>query len=137
VDEPHRLIYISRNDALYRKIVNEEEVEDYLRDIGFEIVQMSELSFLEGVKICAEARVVVGPHGAGLSNTVFCLNAKILEIFSPSYVGGFWILANQLGNEYYYLLGDDAPGNSPPPWRDFKVDMGTLKSVMDEMLGDI
>ena len=137
VAEPHRLIYISRNDALYRKIVNEEEVEDYLRDIGFEIVQMSKLTFLEQVKTCAEARIVVGPHGAGLSNTVFCLNAKILEIFSPSYVGGFWILANQLGNEYYYLLGEDAPGNSPPPWRDFKVDMETFKSVMDEMLNGV
>ena len=137
VAEPHRLIYISRNDALYRKIVNEEEVEDYLRDIGFEIVQMSELSFLEGVKICAEARIVVGPHGAGLSNTVFCRNAKILEMFSPSYVGGFWILANQLGNEYYYLLGEDAPGNSPLPWRNFKVDMKTFKDTLDEMLGDV
>ena len=134
VAEPHRLIYISRKDALYRKIVNEEEVEDYLREIGFEIVQMSELTFLEQVEICAEARIVVGPHGAGLSNTVFCLNAKILEIFSPSYVGGFWMLANQLGNEYYYLLGEDAPGNSPPPWRDFEVDMGTFKSILDGML---
>ncbi len=135
--EPHRLIYISRKDALYRKIINEEEVEDYLREIGFEIVQMSELTFSEQVKTCAEARIVVGPHGAGLSNTVFCSNAKILEMFSPSYVGGFWILANQLGNEYYYLLGEDAPGNSPPPWRNFEVDMGTLKSVMDEMLEDV
>ena len=137
VAEPHRLIYISRKDALYRKIINEEEVEDYLRDVGFEIVQMSELPFLEQVKICAEARIVVGPHGAGLSNTVFCRNAKILEIFSPSYVGGFWILANQLGNEYYYLLGEDAPGKSPPPWRNFRVDMETLKDTLDEMLGDV
>ena len=135
--EPHRLIYISRKDALYRKIINEEEVEDYLREIGFEIVQMSELTFSEQVKTCAEARIVVGPHGAGLSNTVFCSNAKILEMFSPSYVGGFWLLANQLGNEYYYLLGEDAPGNSPPPWRNFSVDMEPFKSILDEMLEDV
>ena len=134
--EPHRLIYISRKDALYRKIINEKEVEDYLRDIGFEIVQMSELPFLEQVKICAEARIVVGPHGAGLSNTVFCLNAKILEIFSPSYGANFWWLANQLGNEYYHLLGEDAPGNSPPPWRDFRVDMKTFNETVESMIRD-
>ena len=134
VAEPHRLIYISRNDALYRKIINEEEVEDYLQEIGFEILQMSELPFLEQVKICAEARIIVGPHGAGLSNTVFCQNAKILEIFSPSYNVSFRILANQCGNEYYYLLGEDEPGNSPPPWRNFRVDMKIFKETLDEIL---
>jgi hypothetical protein len=132
--KPHRLIYISRKDALYRKIVNEEEVEDYLRDVGFEIVQMSELTFLEQVRICAEAQIVVGPHGAGLSNTVFCRNAKILEIFSPSYGVSFFSIANQVGNEYYYLLGKDAPGNSPPPWRDFKVDMETFEKTLEWIL---
>ena len=136
--EPHRLIYISRKDALYRKITNEEEVERYLQNIGFEIVQMSELTFLEGVKICAEAKIVVGPHGAGLCNIVFCQDAKILEIFSPSYVDtSYWFIANMYENKYYYLLGEDAPGNSPPPWRDFRVDMETFKDTLDEMLGDI
>jgi len=134
VAEPHRLIYISRNDALYRKIINEEEVEDYLQELGFEILQMSELPFLEQVKICAEARIVVGPHGAGLSNIVFCQNAKILEILSPSYNVSFRILANQCGNEYYYLLGEDEPGNSPPPWRNFRVDMKIFKETLDEIL---
>ena len=138
VAEPHRLIYISRKDALYRKIINEEEVEDYLRGIGFEIVQMSELNFLEQVKICAEAQIVVGPHGAGLSNTVFCRNAKILEMFSPSYINkAYWTIANNVGNEYYYLLGGDAPGNSPPPWRDFRVDMEAFKETLKWILRDV
>ena len=138
VAEPHRLIYISRNDALYRKIINENEVQDYLRDIGFEIVQMSKLTFLEQVKICAEAQVVVGPHGAGLSNTVFCRNAKILEIFSPSYLNGAcYIPANLVGNEYYYLPGIDELGNSPPPWRNFRVDMKTFKDALGEILQSV
>ena len=137
VAKPYRLIYISRNDALYRKIINEKEIEEYLKEIGFEIIQMSKLSFLKQVKICAEARIIVGPHGAGLSNTVFCSNAKILEIYSQTYVHvGNWILANQLGNEYYYLLGEDEPGNSPPPWRNFKVDMKSFKQTIEWMMND-
>lgn len=133
--EPYRLIYISRGDALYREVINEKEVEDYLQTIGFKIFQMSELSFLEQVKIYAEARIVISPHGAGLSNTVFCRNAKILEIFAPSYVNVcYWVLANQVGNEYYYHLGEDEPGNSPPPWRNFRVDMKIFKETLDKML---
>ena len=138
IGEPHRLIYISRKDALYRKIINEEEVGDYLQGIGFEIVQMSGLTFLEQVKICAEARIVVAAHGAGLSNTVFCKNAKILEFFSPSYINAsFRILANQVGNEYYYLQGVDAPGNSPPAWRDYTVDTKACEKTLERILRDV
>ncbi len=137
VAEPHRLIYISRKDALFRKIINEEEVEDYLRGIGFEIVQMSELSFLDQVKICAEARIVVGPHGAGLSNIVFCQNAKILEIFSPSYVNVcYWDLSNRVGNDYYYFLGGDASENSPLSWSNYNVNMESFKETMESVVRD-
>jgi hypothetical protein len=134
--EPHRLIYISRKDAPYRKIINEEEVEDYLREIGFEIVQMSELPFLEQVKICAEAKIVVGPHGAGLSNIIFCRDAKVLEIFSPSYVNEcYWSLINIEGAEYYYLIGENTPENLPFSQRNFKVDMGRFKRALEKMMG--
>ncbi|MDY0386293.1 MAG: glycosyltransferase family 61 protein [Methanolobus sp.] len=137
VADPHRLIYISRKDALYRKIMNEGEVEEYLKEMGFEIFQMSELSFLEQVKICAEAKVVISPHGAGLTNIVFCRGAKILEMFSPSYLGGFSILANYGKNEYWYLVGEDRPGNSPPSWRDFSVNINDMKKTMELMIKNV
>ena len=137
VAEPHRLIYISRNDALYRRIINEWEVEEYLRSIGFEIVQMSKLPFLEQVRICAEARIVVGPHGAGLGNFVFCQNTKILEILHSSYTPSFFHVAKYYENEYYYLLREDEPGNATPPWGDFKVDMKEFKETLEWMLKDV
>jgi capsular polysaccharide biosynthesis protein len=134
VAEPHRLIYISRKDALYRKIVNEQEVEEYLKGIGFDILQMSDFSVLEQAQICAEAKVIIGPHGAGFTNIVFCRNAKILELFSPSYLGGFSILANHGNNEYWYLLGEDEEENSPPAWRNFSIDINDLKINIEELL---
>lgn len=137
VADPYRFIYISRKDALYRKIINEDEVEEYLKEMGFEILQMSELSFLEQVRICAEARIVISPHGAGLTNIVFCKGAKILEMFSPSYLGGFSILANQVGNKYWYLIGEDGPGNSPAPWRDFSINIDDIKKTMELILKNV
>lgn len=135
ISKPYRLIYISRKDAIYRKLVNEKEIENYLRKVGFEIIQMSEYSFLEQVKICAEAKIVVSPHGAGLSNTVFCQNAKIVELFSPSYVNVcFWRLSNAVNNEYHYILGQDTTGYSPDEWRDFQVDINELKHTLDLIL---
>ncbi|SES96071.1 Protein of unknown function [Methanococcoides vulcani] len=137
-EKPYRFIYISRKDAFFRRITNEEKVENYLISLGFEIIQMSKLSFMEQIRIFAEARVVVGPHGAGLTNIVFCQNAKILEIFSPSYVPTmYWMISNNVGNEYYYLLGEDEPGNTHPEWKNFTIDMSMFKQTMKMMLEDI
>ena len=133
--KPHRFIYISRKEAMYRRVINEEEVEDFLQKVGFEIIEMSKLSFLDQVKICSEARIVVGPHGAGLSNTVFCQSSKVLEIFAPSYVNTcYWMLSNQVGNQYFYIIGQEHPGHSSPVWRDFWIDISKLKEIVDYML---
>lgn len=136
--KPHRLIYISRKDAIYRKVINEREIEEFLQEFGFEIVEMSKLSFLEQVKICSEAKVVVGPHGAGLTNTLFCQKAKILEMFAPSYVNAcYWMLSNQVGNEYYYILGNEHKGHPSPGWRDFYVDIKKLKKILLVVMQDL
>lgn len=129
---PYRLIYISRKDAIVRKLINENEIETYLKGRGFEIIEMSTHSFLEQVKICAEAKIVVGPHGAGLSNTVFCQNAKIIELFSPSYVNVcYWRLSNVVSNEYHYIIGDETSGYPLDEWKDFRVDINKLKHLLN------
>ncbi|RSD35372.1 MAG: capsular polysaccharide biosynthesis protein [Methanohalophilus sp.] len=122
---------------MYRKIINEKELEEYLLSHGFEIIEMSKLSFLEQVKICAESKIIVGPHGAGLSNIVFCNNATILELFSPSYVNPcFWQLSKNGNNQYHYLLGEDVSGNGPCELRDFKVNMEDVKKTLNTIFSE-
>lgn len=133
--KPFRLIYISRKDARYRRVINEEEVETFLQRAGFEIIEMSKLSFFEQIKVCSEAKIVVGPHGAGFSNIVFCQKAKVLEIFAPSYINAcYWMLSNQVGNQYFYMLGEEHPGHSSPVWRDFLIDIPKLKKVLEHII---
>lgn len=135
ISYPYRKIYISRKDAVYRKIINEEELVDYLKSMDFEIIEMSSISFKEQVKICSEAQIIVSPHGAGLSNTVFCQNAKLFELFPSSYVNTcFWFLSNQVGNEYYYMIGEDANDTPSPVWRDFKIDVDLFKKTLNKVL---
>lgn len=135
IEKPYRKIYISRKDAIYRKVTNEEEIEQFLLCNGFEIIEMSSYSLLEQIRICAEAKVVIAPHGAGLSNIVFCQKATIIEIFSPSYVNlCFWNIANMVGNKYYYLLGQDTNGYVPHVvWRDFKVNIEELRRMLNRL----
>lgn len=78
-------IYIDRSDSvtnnIFRKIINEKEVIDFLISKNFKIIKLSEFSFLDQVSIFNNAKYIVGLHGAGFANVIFCKkNANVLEI---------------------------------------------------------
>ena len=52
-----------------------------MKNNGFKIVKLSELSFEEQVMTFRNADTIVGLHGAGFANLVFCTpSTKIVEI---------------------------------------------------------
>ena len=76
-------IYIDRSDSknIFRTIINEEELKKFLASKSFKIVQLSKMSFLSQVKLFYNASCVVGLHGAGFANLVFCRpKTKVIEI---------------------------------------------------------
>ncbi len=101
-------IYISRENASYRRVVNEKEVVDFLLTWGFVCVRMEMITFAEQVAMFAGAKVIVAPHGAGLTNTVFCQpGTKVIEMFARQSVSiNYWLIGQLVGIDYYYLLGD-------------------------------
>ncbi len=105
---PHRRIFISREKAGSRNVVNQEELIQRLKALNFETVVLESLTFAEQAELMATASVVVAPHGAGLSNIVFCQpGTKIIELFAPSYVPPCYrIISNVCQLEHYYLIGE-------------------------------
>ena len=74
-------IYIRREDANYRKILNEADLINKLRKLEFEIINPNHYEILEQMKIFSNAEVIVSPHGSNLSNIIFCQKGtKIMEI---------------------------------------------------------
>jgi len=68
-----------------RSIINENEVKDFLKKQGFEFLTLSKHHFNQQVEIFNQAECVVGLHGAGFANIVFCEpNTKVLELQSDS-----------------------------------------------------
>lgn len=75
----NRRIWISRGDAESRQPLWESDLLDRLG--VFEVVHLSRLEPSEQIAIMREASVVAGPHGAGLSNIIFCApGTKIVEL---------------------------------------------------------
>jgi hypothetical protein len=100
-------IYIARGDAaVNRKVINEAVVIEMLKKYNFEIHYLSDLSVVDQAKLFNAATVVVGAHGAGLSNLAFCEpGTKVLEFFPDQYVRHlFYDVCNKRGVQYDYLL---------------------------------
>ncbi|PKG22762.1 glycosyltransferase family 61 protein [Niallia nealsonii] len=96
-------IYISREDANWRKVSNEEEVTNYLVKKGFKKVALTNMSLDEQINIFNSAQIIVSPNGAQLGNLVFCNpGAIIIELFNQT-TGEFFNISHYLKLDYFHL----------------------------------
>jgi len=79
--EKNKYIYISRSRSDHRSIVNEEELYKPLKEIGFSIYHLEDLTFEDQIKLFCSAKIITGGHGAGLSHCIYCEpNTVLCEI---------------------------------------------------------
>lgn len=69
--EPPKRLYISREFASHRRILNNAEVEAALKEKGFVSLLAEKMDFWEQAAHFAGAEIVVAPHGAGCVNILF------------------------------------------------------------------
>ena len=87
-------VYISRRDAARRPMLNEAELETELMRRGFACVTFSDIPLWKQMAILASARIVVAPHGAGLSHIIgLPAGANIVEIL-PIREGTYFLRLN-------------------------------------------
>jgi capsular polysaccharide biosynthesis protein len=104
-----RKIFISRADARARRILNQAEVEAIVSHRGYDIVVPGEMTAREQIRVFGEASHVIGVHGAGLTNVLFCApGARVLEIL-PALCAAwtYWVLSTQAGHRYHAVVADD------------------------------
>jgi len=98
-------VYLSRRRAAKRSMGNEQELEETLAQRGFRIVYAEDLTLLEQADLFSRARVVVAPHGAGLSNLVWRRGpCHVLEVFPADFHNDcFARLSVMLGFTYEHI----------------------------------
>lgn len=108
-DRSHREqnnIYISRANAIERRVVNETEVIDMLSQYGFSSYRLEERTVAENARLFADADVIVGPHGAGLTDIIFSDDAAVIELFGYQSVEkkpAYQKLSNITGLDYEHM----------------------------------
>jgi hypothetical protein len=126
-------LYISRADAPSRRARNEAQVIESLQRRGFDIMVPAKMTVAQQAACFSSARWVVGPHGAGLANIVFCHpGTKVLEFFPDGYESiTYWSLSSTVGLDYACLA---FPGlSSPPKHADYEVDLTRLEGALHTM----
>jgi len=100
-------IYIQR-PRNRRGLENEDEIHALLIRYGYLIVKMEDYDLAGQAGLMANAEVIIGIHGAGLSNIVFCQKPRILvELIPKGYLTpAFRVLAAAVGAQYFPFLED-------------------------------
>lgn len=98
-------VFISRQDAVARKIMNEDEVFALLEPHGFQRYQLTKLSILEQIQLFNNAEIIVGTSGSGLTNILFCNTAtKIIELYQARRDCTIWNLSQMAGIKNHHCI---------------------------------
>lgn len=126
-----RNIYISRRDAKGRRVVNDEELQEFLTSKGFETVTLSGMNFKDQVQLFQEANCIMTVHGAALANTIFATKLRVIEFFPSKRKANSPSIYFQIGFYYdhkYWVMECEQVNDD----EDIRVDIDKLEKVLDE-----
>jgi hypothetical protein len=137
---PKRKIYVPRRNVGMRRVINEPEVEAALGQLGFEVFDNAEHPVREQARAFRDASIVVSPHGAGLSNIVYCdPGTPVLEVVPEGYdqgVTSYRSLADLFALPYTQLFAKevvpDRKGNRCNS--DIQIDVEELVRTVRELM---
>ncbi|RZK45257.1 MAG: glycosyltransferase family 61 protein [Hymenobacter sp.] len=103
---PHRLVYVSRAKQSMRRVSNEQEVLPILKKLNFEIFYFEELTFEQQVILMQETAILIGLHGANLTNLMFMNpNTKVVELMNidSTRLLFYFFMSSYFSLEYYCM----------------------------------
>ncbi|MBD2484134.1 tetratricopeptide repeat protein [Planktothrix sp. FACHB-1365] len=131
---PLERVYLSRSQASYRQVDNEAEVILFLQQFGFTALNLETLSVRQQAYYMANTKVIISPHGAALTNLVFCTpGTQVIEFLMPNWtLSCYWELSNIVGCDYYCLFCEAANTHCSPTdgSQNIKVNLDSLLKLM-------
>ena len=134
---PQRRIYISRAKATRRKIINEEQVLEVLKQYDFEIFYFEDHPVNEQIDIASNAKILVSLHGAALTNILFMRKpASVLEFRKndDDKNNCYFSLASIAGIDYFYQRCNSIHYSDNANTFDIQVDPVELKENLERII---
>ncbi|MBI9062165.1 MAG: glycosyltransferase family 61 protein [Marinilabiliaceae bacterium] len=130
-------IYITRKKATVRRVVNEDELLQCIKKYNFKEIIFEDLSWFEQVKLVYNAKIIIGPHGAGLTNAIFMAQGTSLLELRPKghfFFNCFYTMADAINLNYYYQTCDVKHPHVDPHGTDLIVNISELENNLTQII---
>ncbi|MEZ5840986.1 MAG: glycosyltransferase family 61 protein [Hyphomicrobiales bacterium] len=134
--EGERAVFIQRgaNAPNRRPFRNQAEVDALLARHGIETADPQELALEAQIALFSASRLIIGAHGAGLTNIIWRRHAPgtLVELFNPT-LGSphYYMYARYLGQDYRCLMNLDPIGK--PAYASSLVDIEQLRATLADV----
>ncbi len=131
---PQRNIFISRDKAHKRKITNEIEVVELLKQYDYEVHFFEDYTLTRQLEIMSQTKSLIGLHGSGLTNMLFMPeNGQVFEFRNrnDAHNNCYFTLASDLNHSYYYQINDGSSNDTHIV--DVTVNLKELKANLEVM----
>jgi hypothetical protein len=128
-------IYIRRRGR--RRFGNDDEVNAFMASRGIVPVDTDGMAIVDQIRLFNQARLIVGAHGAGLTNLIFSNHAEVVELFGPWKSLCFAAIAEGFGHAYTGVdLVPSAGFQNGDVGRDadFEVDLDRVQPAVDRAI---
>lgn len=105
----NRRVILRRSEGLPRSMTNTAEVETLAIEYGFEAHDPATMSVADQISLFRECDVLLGVHGAGLSNLAWMPSGStVIELLPPlSATHAYWVLSHGFGHRYKAVVCND------------------------------
>lgn len=130
-----RRIFLGRKGRSWRRLLNEDEIANSLKEIGFEYITIEDLSAKEQIELFQEAGCIVAPNGSALLNLVFSdTKTKVLILNQPNLHN--WVTLQcpfeLMGYKILAVCGDYAVSENHKH-SDFSVPIARIYDALDRL----
>jgi capsular polysaccharide biosynthesis protein len=137
-DDSNKLIFISRRNINGRTLLQEKQIYEYLNQKGFTRFYAEDYSLPEQIKIFYNSKVIIGPHGSGFTNIVFCKpQTKIIDICAPEWINDCFMDISRLCKlNYHRIIGNRYKKHAKNEVKRANIDLNLehFKNNLDKIL---
>lgn len=141
---PSRKIYLTRRSGTYRKVLNEKQIEICMLKRGYEVIDLAGVSFEYQQTIFAQAKIVVSPTGATMTNMILSpKNSVFVVLFSnhsqelPQMYNGhnidLWSQLADICNIHLVEFFGQRAYHREDLHDDFVIDIPKLEKLLDKL----
>ena len=128
-------LFLDRSGSIFShcKILNNEELIQYLEKKGFEIYKPEKQDFLKQIQKFNDSNIILGAHGAAFTNIIFCKEkTNIIEIIPVTHPNKKCERISKILNlNYYRYETKDTSKDEINPYN-IKVDLNYLENLINK-----